>query len=356
MIKKTIPQIAKEVMPAVVSIIASKHLKELEKDIPQELAPLLPMKKKQRDILENLADSRGMVEIGGGSGFIVDEGGIIITNRHVIADPQAEYSIITTTDQKFKAEVIARDPSNDVAILRLHATDITKGPIKKLKSLKLGNSSKANLGESIVAIGNSLGIFRNTVSSGIVSGLSRSIRAQVSPKSPLQEMRGLIQTDAAINPGNSGGPLLNLYGEVIGINAAIVYGAQNIGFAIPINTVKRDLEDLKEFGRIKRPLLGIRYMTIDEKTKDKLNLPIDYGAMIINEDSHTSGIIPNSPASFANLKEGDIITEYNGEKITSEKTIQDFLETAEVGEKIKLTILRGNKKINANLTLLERKV
>jgi len=356
MIKKPIPQIAKEVMPAVVSIIASKHLEEIEKEIPQEMIPYLPLKKKQRAMLENMADAHGMVEVGGGSGFIVDEGGIIVTNRHVIADPQAEYSVITNTDQKFRAEVIARDPSNDVAILRLHATDETKGPIKKLKTLKLGDSSKATLGESIVAIGNSLGIFRNTVSSGIVSGLSRSIRAQVSPKSPMQEMRGLIQTDAAINPGNSGGPLLNLSGQVVGINAAIVYGAQNIGFAIPINTVKRDLSDLKEFGRIKRPLLGIRYLTVDEKLQGKLNLPVSQGAMIINEDPKTSGIIPNSPAAQAKLKEGDIITEYNGQPITSQKTIQDFLEDAEVGETVNLTVLRNGKKLNSKLTLLERKV
>jgi len=354
---KSIPEIIKKTMPAVVSIIASKHLSEIEKEIPQEYFPFLSSKiKKQREILRSLADSRGMVEVGGGSGFVTNEGGIIVTNRHVISDPKSEYTIITSNDQKFGSEVIACDPSSDVAVLRLKITPETKGIIRRLPSLKLGDSSKIELGEPILAIGNSLGLFRNTVSSGIISGLSRSIKAQINPESPLQEMRGLIQTDAAINPGNSGGPLINLEGYTIGINTAIVFGAENIGFAIPINTIKRDLNDLKKFGEIKRPLLGIRYMTIDEKIKDKLRLPVDYGSLIIEEDERTPGIIPGSPAEKARLREKDIILEYNDEKITKNKNIQDFLENSYVGEKISLKVLREKKEFKIFLILQERKI
>jgi serine protease Do len=353
---KPITKIVPEVMPAVVSIIISKHLKEIEKEIPHDLIPLFPSEyQKQLNTLRHLADINGMIQIGGGSGFIVDESGIIITNRHVIADPQAEYTIITTSDQEFGAEVIARDPVSDVAILRLHANEKTKGKVSKLPTLTLGDSSKVKLGESILAIGNSLGIFRNTVSAGIISGLSRSIQAQIDPKSPVQEIRGLIQTDAAINPGNSGGPLLNLSGQVIGINAAIVFNAENIGFAIPINTAKRDLFDLKKHGHLKRPLLGIRYVTIDENLKAKLNLSTDHGAIIVAEDFSTPGVIPGTPAARAGLKEKDIIISCDGEPLSTTKTIQDFLEDKSAGDQIKLEILRdGHHKI-INLTLSERK-
>ena len=154
---------------------------------------------------------------------------------------------------------------NDVAILKIK----TDG----LPSLELGDATKLQLGQSVIAIGNALGIFRNTVSVGIVSGLSRSITAQAEPDAPPQEMRGLIQTDAAINPGNSGGPLVDAKGLVVGVNAAIVSGAQSIGFAIPVNAARRDLADIKKYGRIRRPLLGLRYMMIDDDMKEKMNLP-----------------------------------------------------------------------------------
>ena len=190
---------------------------------------------------------------------------------------------------------------------------------------------------------------------GIISGLSRSIAAQLDSKSPIQEMRGLVQTDAAINPGNSGGPLVNLKGEAIGINVATVFGAENIGFALPINEVKRDLNELKKYGRIKRPFLGIRYILINENIKDKLKLPVDYGALIINENPQEKAILNNSPAEHAGIKDGDIILECNSEKICSEKTIQDFLENLEVNNILKLKILRGKKRFEVKVKLAERK-
>ena len=336
----------KVLMPAVVSIVISKHFKELEKELSL-LPHFLPFGAPHIEIPKDEIDKKGMVQIGGGSGFFVDESGVILTNKHVVSDPAASYTVITDDNEQYEAEILARDPIDDVAILKVDP----KG--KRLKTVEIGDSAHLELGQTVIAIGNALGLFRNTVSKGIVSGLSRSIFAQATPQA-VQEMRGLIQTDAAINPGNSGGPLVDVFGRAIGINTAIVFGAQNIGFAIPINAAKRDLEDLQKFGRIRRPLLGLRYITIDEKIREKLDLPVNYGAIVLG-NGQDSAIIPDSPAHKAKLKEKDIILECNGERISKEKTLQDFLETLGVGEKIKLKVRRGNKEFLAELTLAERK-
>ena len=344
-------QIVKNVMPAVVSIAISKSLELLEKEIPQDLMPFLPFHRGHLQVPPEMMEKRGMVKVGGGSGFIVDSNGIVITNRHVVSDKEAEYTVITDTGKKLRVDVLARDPIDDVAILKIHDVQ------HNLPTVKLGDSSKIELGESVLAIGNALGIFKNTVSSGIVSGLARSIRAatEMERQPTIQELRGLIQTDAAINPGNSGGPLVNLAGEAIAINTAVVFGAQNLGFAIPINAVKRDLEDLHKHGRIRRPLLGLRYVMIDEGLKEKLKLPVDYGALIAGQKIHAPAVIPGSPADKAGLKEKDIILECNGKKLSPDKTIQDFLEEMEVGNILNLKVLRGKKEFEAKVVLAERK-
>ena len=345
--KSPIISTIKKVMPAVVSIVISKSLDALEKEIPPEVLPFLPFGHPHLDIPQEEIDARGMVKIGGGSGFIVDPSGIILTNKHVVIDPRAEYTIITEDEKKYKGEILARDPVDDVAILKISG--------KNLPTVELGESTGLDLGQTVVAIGNALGIFRNTVSSGIISGLSRSIRAATAPMTPAQELRGLIQTDAAINPGNSGGPLVDLDGKAIGINAAIVFGAQNLGFAIPINYAKRDLADLKKFGRIKRPLLGLRYINIDENIKAKMKLKYGYGAIIVGQMPHTEAVIPGSPAHKAGLKEKDIVLECDNEKITPERTIQDILEEKEVGDTLNLKVLRGAKISTVKVKLSERK-
>ncbi|OGY63910.1 MAG: hypothetical protein A3I89_01385 [Candidatus Harrisonbacteria bacterium RIFCSPLOWO2_02_FULL_41_11] len=344
---ETIVKTIKKVMPAVVSVIISKSLKEIEKELPQEMMPLMPFGMPELKIPEDKIDSRGMVQVGGGSGFITDPSGIILTNKHVIADPTAEYTIITSDDKKYEAEVIARDPIEDIAILKIKANG--------LPTISLGNSTELELGQTVIAIGNTLGMFKNTVSKGIVSGLARAISARPSPEESMQELRGLIQTDAAINPGNSGGPLVNLEGDAIGINAAVIFGAQNIGFAIPINAAKRDLSDLKKFGRVKRPLLGLRYVTINENLMDRLKLPVAYGALVAAQSPHHEAVINGTPAHKAGLKEKDIILECNGEKITNDKTIQDFLEEMNVGDILKMKILRGKNNLEIKVTLAERK-
>ncbi len=334
--------IIKKSLPAVVSIIATKSLREVEKELPAEIFPLLPFGMPDLEIPEEKISAKGMVEVGSGSGFIVDPTGIILTNKHVIADPEAEYEVLTSSGKKYRAEVLARDPIDDVAILKI--------PAIKLPCLQLGNSDKTELGEDVLAIGNALGLFQNTVSKGIVSGLARSISANEE-----QQLRGLIQTDAAINPGNSGGPLLNLKGKVIGINAAIVSGAQNIGFAIPINSAKKDLEDVTKFGFVKKPLLGIRYVNVDKNLQEKMGLPVDFGAIIIGKKGTHESVLKGTPAHKAGLKENDIITECNGQKIDTNKTIQDVLENMRVGDMMKVKIIREGKALEIEIKLSERK-
>ena len=333
-------------MPAVVSIVISKKLSELKKEMPElEATASNP----DFRIPPDKIDARGRVEVGGGSGFIVDKTGIVLTNKHVIAEPHAEYSVILSEGEKYPARVLARDPLDDVAILKI------ENEKNNLPILKLGTSNSLELGATVLAFGNALGIFRNTVSSGIISGLSRSISAKPDPTSPVQEMRGLIQTDAAINPGNSGGPLTDIFGEVIGINAAVVSGAQNIGFAIPIQTAMRDLHDLKKYGKIRRPFLGLRYLSLDENLKEKLNLSVSYGALVAKEHVLDQAVIKGSPADVAGIKEDDIVLEWNGERLTTEKTIQDFLENSEVGEKVKMKVLRKKRELELSMVLTERK-
>ncbi len=342
----------KQVMPAVVSIAIAKHLEDLEKEIPKDIYPFLPGSGKPGEpklqIPDDLIDKHGMVEIGGGSGFIVAASGIILTNKHVISDTNAEYTVIMNDGERFPAEILSRDPINDVAILKMQSE-------KRLPFIKLGDAAGLELGESVIAIGNALGIFKNTVSLGIVSGLSRAISAQADPDATPQEMRGLIQTDAAINPGNSGGPLVNLKGLAVGVNAAIVFGAQNIGFAIPINAARRDLDDIKKFGRIRRPLLGLRYMMIDEKLKDKMGLPVSYGAFVIGEGPNDPGVIPGSPAEIAGLKEKDLVLEFNAKRLDREHPIQDFLENMNVGEEVELLVSREGRQFKVKTMLVERK-
>jgi len=330
---KRVIKTIKKVMPSVVSIAIAKHLEDLDKEKFQ--------------VPDGAADRHGMVQVGGGSGFIVAANGLIMTNKHVVNDPKAEYTVILNDGRRFASELLSRDPINDVAILKINAD--------RLPSVLMGDATRLELGQSLIAIGNALGVFRNTVSVGIVSGLSRSITAQAEPGAGPQEMRGLIQTDAAINPGNSGGPIVDKDGRVVGVNAAIVSGAQSIGFAIPVNAAKRDLDDIKKFGRIRRPLLGLRYTMIDDDMKAKMNLPINYGAFVMRESEHDYAVVPESPAAKAGLKEHDIVLALDGRNLDRDHPIQDFLENKNVGDEVDLLVLRDGKRFNVKAALAERK-
>jgi serine protease Do len=220
--------------------------------------------------------------------------------------------------------------------------------------VKLGNSRTLELGQTVIAIGNALGQFQNSVSTGIVAGLSRLITATTDMSGHQERLRGLIQTDAAINPGNSGGPLVNLEGEAIGINSAIVFGAQNIGFAIPIENAKKDLEEIAKHGRIRRPFLGVRYLILNPQLKARFHLPLDKGALIINEGIPGDvAIVKGSPAEKAGLKEFDVIIQCNKKPITEKQTLEDIISQFKVGDKVSLEVLRKGKKFNADLVLQE---
>lgn len=277
-------------------------------------------------------------EIGGGTGFIISEDGFIVTNKHVVADEEADYTVFLNDDEeKYEAKVLARDPFTDLAILKIEE--------EELPFVELGDSSSLKVGQTVIAIGNSLGEFRNTVSKGVISGMSRSIVAG-GAASPAEQLIGLIQTDASINPGNSGGPLINIEGQVIGINTAMAAGAENIGFTIPINDVKNTIETVKQEGRIIRPWLGIRYVQIDEEIKEANKLSVDYGALIVRGENRTEmAVMPGSPADKAGLVEGDIIIEINDRKIDEEYFLAKAISEFRVGEKIKLKILhKGDEK------------
>jgi len=326
--KSPIVKVVKKILPAVVSITISKYLTIFESPFGP---PFLGFEE-----FFMIPRGRKKIKVGGGSGFIVDPSGIILTNRHVIADPKAEYIVVLTDERKFKAEVLARDPINDVAVLKIKA--------RNLPMVELGNSSNLELGQTVIAIGYTLGAFPNTVSVGVVSGLSREIKAASTLGGKVIKLRGLIQTDAAINPGNSGGPLVDIEGKAIGINAAMVFLAQNVGFALPINTAKKDLEDLKKYGRIRQPFLGVRYVLLNKELKERYNLPINRGALVISEAVPGGvAVIPESPAAKAGIKEGDIILEIEKEKISSKNPLDEVLQKFKVGDEINLKILGTEK-------------
>jgi len=294
-------------------------------------------------------------EIGGGTGFIISKDGLILTNKHVVFDTEADYTIFTNDGKNYPAKVLARDPVQDIAILEIDQEKIVdeKGTfvLEPFPIIKFGDSDELQAGQTVIAIGNALGEFRNTVSVGVVSGLGRTITA--SGGGMVETLENVIQTDAAINMGNSGGPLLNLKGEVIGINTAMVQEAQNIGFAIPINQIRKSIEQVKTLGKIVYPFLGIRYVLLTEKIKEDNDLPVDYGAWIIKGTQGESAIYPGSAAQKADLQENDIILEFNEERITAENSLAKIIMKYDPGDRVILKILRNGKEEIIQATLDE---
>lgn len=285
-------------------------------------------------------------QVGAGSGFFVQSNGLILTNKHVAERDDVSYTVVTNDGKKYPAKILARDPVNDLALVKIDGSGF---PV-----LPLGDSGQVKLGQTVIAIGNALGEFSNTVSKGIISGLSRSITAQGGVSGP-ENLNGLIQTDAAINPGNSGGPLLNLRGEVIGINTAVAGGAQNIGFALPINLGKGVVQQYAKSGKISYPFLGVRYMLITPEFAKQQNLGVDYGALIIRgQTAQDLAVVPGSPADKAGLRENDIILEVNGQKITPDNTLDKLIIGMKVGDKVNMKIYSQGQTKNVTVTLGER--
>lgn len=281
-------------------------------------------------------------EVGGGTGFLVTKEGLALTNRHVVNDNTASYTALMNNGKKYEVEVVAQDPVLDLAVIRFKNAPPSGG----FTFLTLGNSDALEVGESVIAIGNALGEFRNTVSVGVISGLSRSITAS-DTSGKAETLEEVIQTDAAINPGNSGGPLLSLAGKVVGINVAVAQGSQNIGFALPANLTKSSLASVEKYGKIVRPFIGIRYTEITPAIKEKNNLTVDYGALVVRgANSDELAVTPGSPADKAGIVEYDIILEVDGVKITGEHPLASLIRKKSVGDAVRLKILhKGVEKI-----------
>lgn len=271
---------------------------------------------------------------GSGTGFLISSDGYIVTNKHVVSDTSASYSVTLNNSKVYDATVLARDDVLDVAILKVSSTD-------KFSYLQLGDSDTIEVGQSVVAIGNALGQFKNTVSVGVVSGLSRSITASTGGGGS-EKLSKVIQTDAAINPGNSGGPLLDINSNVIGVNVAVVSGSENIGFALPINSIKSVIDSVKKTGSISRPYVGVRYVTINPEIKKSKGLTVDYGVWITKGSKGEPAIVPNSPAEKAGIKEGDVILEIDGQKIDEEGDFTFLIRDKNVGDYVELKVLSGN--------------
>jgi serine protease Do len=288
---------------------------------------------------------REQVSRSAGTGIILSEDGLIVTNRHVVLENATGLTIVLSDGTEYTdVEVVGRDDFNDIAFLQIKDA-------KDLKPAKLGDSDKARVGDAVVAIGNALGRFDSTVTSGIVSGLGRPIQAGTSA-ADTEVLENLMQTDAAINPGNSGGPLVNINGEVIGINTAVAGNAQNIGFAIPINDVKPGITSVENNGELIRPYLGVRYIMLDAKIAKELEIGVDRGALI-SADAGERAVISGSPAAEAGLKENDVILKVNDAEINEDNSLVSTIGRYQVGDKVNLTIYRDGQEQNVEVTLKE---
>ena len=344
--EKLVINAVKKTNPAVVSIIISKEVPKYETYVdPNQgnnpFGDFFPGF--NFGIPQYRQNGTEKKEVGGGSGFLITKDGLIVTNKHVVEEKNLEYTVFTNDGKKHEATVVALDPILDIALIRIVGNNFPY--------LSLGNSDSLEVGQSVIAIGNALAEFRNTVSVGVISGLARSVTAgDLSGNTELLDH--VIQTDAAINPGNSGGPLLDLSGKVVGVNVAIAQGSQNIGFALPINSVKGAIESVKATGKIVRPYLGLRYVAINAEMKERNNLTVDYGVLVKGGTSATElAVIPGSPADKAGIVENDIILEVNGAKLDGDTNLASIIRSKKIGETITLKIIHRGEEKTVRVTL-----
>ncbi len=327
---QTIPgsfaDLAEKLMPSVVNISTTQTVVTKNNPFPGfEFPPGSPFE----DMFKEFGTPQERQSSALGSGFIIDENGIVITNNHVIQGAD-DIVVRVDDDKEFKAKVIGADPLSDIAVLQLESKE-------KFKPVKFGDSDEARIGDWVIAIGNPFGL-GGTVTSGIISARNRSIG--------LTRYEDYIQTDASINQGNSGGPLFNMNGDVIGINTAILgrSGSIGIGFAIPSNSAKQVIDQLIKFGETKRGWLGVRIQDVTKEIADVENLGEPRGALV-------ASVAENSPSDKAGVKAGDIIIEFNGEKINEMKELPIIVARTEVGKKVKVKIWRNKKEIIKDITL-----
>lgn len=312
----------KKVMPAMVSIIITDQ----ESLITIDLSTGEQTEKKSN------------VRKGSGTGFLISSDGLILTNKHVVGvgdGKTADYKIILSSGKQYYAQLIGKDPINDLAVLKIFD--------KNLPYVQLGDSDKLQIGTTVIAIGNTLGRYQNSATKGIISGLGRSIEASDQSGNTAETLDNVIQTDAEINLGNSGGPLVDLDGNIIGINVAIDKSGASVGFAIPINDAKTVIKSVREIGRIIRPRLGVRYHMLTPEIAEQYKLAKNIGAWIsVNEDG-TPSVLEGSPAEKAGLKPGDIIMEVNAIKLQDKTTLLSLIQKYKPGDKIGLRVFRDGK-------------
>ncbi len=349
----------KKVSPSVVSIIISKDLSKLSGVTGPQPFPFdggdfgFPFnfffgQGTQPRTSPPTGTPQGKQEIGGGTGFVVDGArGLILTNRHVVSDTEADYTVLTNDGRRFPAKVVARDSVNDMALVQIDD--------HSLPALTFGDSDAVAIGQTVIAIGNALGEYRNTVTKGVISGTARNVVAGDNRGSS-ESLEGVFQTDAAVNPGNSGGPLVNLEGQVVGMNTAINREGQLIGFAIPSNEAKRMVDSYRQNGRIVRPYLGIRYVLVTPELARTNKLSVDYGALIVgSRQSGELAVVPGSPADKAGLVSNDIILSVDGAKVDVEHSLVRALSRRNPGDTVTLTLYHKGKQVELKVQLGEFK-
>lgn len=278
-------------------------------------------------------------EVGQGSGFILTSDGLIVTNKHVVSGEQFTYEVSLPSGEVYPATVIARDPFVDLAVLKIEATG--------LPTAELGSSDALKIGQSVLAVGNALGEFENSVSLGIVSGVGRQLAING------EGLDDLIQTDAAINPGNSGGPLVNLEGQVVGINTAIASesgGSDGVGFAIPIDAIRTVLDGVRQTGKLERPYLGVRYRVVTPALAEAAGLSTSSGILLTQEGGQAA-VLSGTPAAAAGLREGDVVTKVNGELVGETASLARRLARYKPGQTVSLTVVRGSETLELSVTL-----
>lgn len=348
--EQAVIDVVKKSMPTVVSILIIKEQPVYQTYLEnQPVFDNLFGVQIQNQILKQKQIGTTKKKIGSGSGFIVSVDGMVVTNKHVVIDDKAEYKIVLNDGRQYDVKVLAKDPLQDLAILQVVQKE---GSVDKFPILKLGDSENIQIGQTAIAIGNALGEFDNTVSVGVISGLGRSVTAE--GNGLVETLEDIIQTDAAINKGNSGGPLLNLRGEVIGVNVAMAEQGQSIGFALAVNKAKKDIERVKNTGKIVYPFLGLRYTLITPDLQEQEKLSSDYGAWVAPPvDSKTPAIIKGGAAEKAGIKIGDIILEVDDKKITPKNSLAKMVQSHNPGDKVVLKVLRAGQNLSLEVVLGE---
>lgn len=286
-------------------------------------------------VVKSLTTSATGLNTVNGTGFILETDGLIVTNSHVLEDPNIKFYVELLDGSQYEAKVVGQDKLNDVALLKIEA--------RNLPVVKLGDSSHLETGQTVFAIGNSLGIYQNTVTKGVVSGLSRAVGLG-DEDNPQPRLQNLVQTDAAINPGNSGGPLINMAGEVVGMNTLIDTGARGVGFAVPVNTIKQSVAELKIGGVLSRPYVGLGFLTINKAVQAVRQLKVNYGALV-------TFVVKGSPAQSAGLLAGDIVLKVNLEKLTEKNEFDSVITRYRPGDQVFLTIFRDNQELSVPVIL-----